>query len=456
MEQGLEKKYGLPTAICMVVGIVVGSGVFFKAETVLQKTGGNMPMGILAWLIVGAIMIVCAYVFSMMATRYEKVSGVVDYAEAVVGKGYAYAVGWFMATLYVPTLVSVLAWVSARYICVLLGWDSSGGACMTIAGVLLCYAHGLNALSPKLAGKFQVAATVAKMVPLALMAVAGTVVGLHSGQLAADFSAVSVTSTASSGGLMASAVAVAFAYEGWILATTINAELKDAKKNLPLALIGGSLIVVAIYIFYYIGVNGAVSTEELMASGEAGAKMAFQRVFGASAGTLVFVLVVVSCLGTLNGLTLASCRGLYALAARKEGPNPELFGQVDAATSMPANSAMASLLFSSIWLLYFFGANLQDPGWFGKFCFDSSELPVITLYAMYAPMFLQFLRKERDLPPVKRFVLPILALAGCGFMVYAAFAGYGVSVVAHYLIVFGAVMLVGGGFYWRGKRRSAS
>ena len=51
MEHGLKRKYGLFTAICMVVGIVMGSGVFFKAQTILQKTGGDMPLGILAWLI---------------------------------------------------------------------------------------------------------------------------------------------------------------------------------------------------------------------------------------------------------------------------------------------------------------------------------------------------------------------------------------------------------------------
>ena len=57
MENGLHKKYGLATAICMVVGIVIGSGVFFKAQTILQKTEGNMSLGIMAWLIGGAIML---------------------------------------------------------------------------------------------------------------------------------------------------------------------------------------------------------------------------------------------------------------------------------------------------------------------------------------------------------------------------------------------------------------
>ena len=54
----------------MGVGIVIGSGVFFKAEKVLQATGGNMPLGILAWLIVGAIMIICSYVFATLATQH--------------------------------------------------------------------------------------------------------------------------------------------------------------------------------------------------------------------------------------------------------------------------------------------------------------------------------------------------------------------------------------------------
>ena len=78
METKLEKKFGLFTAICMVVGIVIGSGVFFKAQTVLQKTEGNMPLGILAWIIGGTIMIICILAFAAMAQRYEKVNGLVD------------------------------------------------------------------------------------------------------------------------------------------------------------------------------------------------------------------------------------------------------------------------------------------------------------------------------------------------------------------------------------------
>ena len=121
MKNELEKKYGLATAICMVVGIVIGSGVFFKAETVLLRTGGNMPAGILAWIFVGMIMVVCSNVFANMANRYDKAANLVDYGEAVLGERYGYNIGWFMATIYTPALVAVLAWVSARYTCALLG-----------------------------------------------------------------------------------------------------------------------------------------------------------------------------------------------------------------------------------------------------------------------------------------------------------------------------------------------
>ena len=115
MSNQLQRKYGLFTAICMVVGIVIGSGVFFKAQTILEKTGGNMPLGILAWVIGGAIMLVCLLTFSFMGQKYEKVSGMVDYAEATVGKKYGFYMGWFAATIYFPGMTSALAWLSARY-----------------------------------------------------------------------------------------------------------------------------------------------------------------------------------------------------------------------------------------------------------------------------------------------------------------------------------------------------
>ena len=440
MDQQLTKKYGLLTAIAMVVGIVIGSGVFFKAEKVLTATGGDLPLGILAWVIGGVIMISCAYTFAVMATRYEYVNGIVDYAEATMGKSYGYYVGWFMTMIYYPTLTSVLAWVSARYTAVLFGWDITGGQCMTIAGFYLIASYALNALSPVLAGKFQVTTTAIKMIPLALMAVVGTVVGLGNGMTVRNFTAV-VTEVNTSTALFTAVVATAFAYEGWIIATSINAELHDSKKNLPKALVGGTFIVMATYILYYVGLAGAVTNETMMANGQESAKLAFETIFGTFAGTLIFVFVIISCLGTLNGLMLACTRGMYSLAARGEGVRPDIYRQIDPITNMPTNSSIFGVLLAGFWLLYFYGANLTAP-WFGFFCFDSSELPIVTIYASYIPIFLMMMKKEADLPTFKRVIMPTIATLGCIFMIIAAIFSHRMAVVA-YLAIFAVIMAVG-------------
>ena len=451
----LTRKYGLITAICMVVGTVIGSGVFFKSQNVLAATGGNTPLGIIAWIVSGLVMLVTALQFASMATKYEKINGVIDYAEATCGKNYSYYMAWFLVNLYYPGMTSVLAWVSARYFGVILGWSIVGPEVMTLAGFFLIGSYTINALSPKLAGKFQVSATVIKLVPIVLMAIVGSIVGLANGTLTHNFTntvSEAVGGTAASG-LFAGIVATIFAYEGWIVATSINAELKNPKKNLPLALIFGSIIVVVAYVLYYIGVAGGATNDVLISEG---ATTAFSNIFGGIGGTILNICIVISCLGTLNGLMVASTRGMYALAARKQGPAHETFGQIDKKTNVASNSSIWGLLICAAWLLYFYGANLTDGGWFGLFNFDSSELPIITIYALYIPMFILWMVKEKGMNPLKRFVLPSIATIACAFMVFAAIYAHGITPylnakaegkfsfpVLFYLIVFGVIMFIG-------------
>lgn len=453
----LTQKYGLATAICMVVGTVIGSGVFFKAQNVLVATGGSMPLGIAAWLITGLLMIICSAQFAVMATKYEKVSGVVDYAEATCGKGYGYYLAWFMVNIYYPGMTSVLAWVSARYFGVLFGWSMVGAEVLALAGFFLVASYAMNALSPKLAGKFQISATIIKLIPITLMAVVGTIAGLLNGTLTTNFSTI-VTETVggtTGSGLFAAIVATVFAYEGWIVATSINAELKNPKKNLPIALVIGSLIVVAAYVLYFIGVAGGASNAVLI---EEGAPTAFINIFGGVGGTLLNICIVISCLGTLNGLMVGATRGMYAIAARGEGPSPNTFGQIDKATNMTTNSSVWGLFVCAAWLIYFYGANLTS-GWFGLFNFDSSELPIVTIYAMYIPIFIAWMKKEKDMGVFKRFVLPSVSLVACLFMVFAAVYAHGITPylaakaeggfsfpVLFYLILFAVVMILGAVF----------
>lgn len=443
--QKLTKKYGLFTAIAMVVGIVIGSGVFYKAQDILVKTSGNLTASILAWLVGGLIMVVCATTFAVMATKYEKVNGIVDYAEATIGGGYAYMLGWFTSTVYLPAMTGVLAWVSARFTVVFLNsvipsFNADpivGPECMVITLVYMVATYGMNALAPKFAGKYQVTTTVIKLIPLVLMGVVGTVVGLTNGTLVQNFTAPAT----SDAGLMplfyTALVSTAFAYEGWIIATSINAEIKDAKRNLPIALTVGSLIVMAICVLYNLGVAGATAMDDLVAGG---ASVAFANIFGGKIGAILNLFVAISCLGTLNGLMLAVTRGTYSLAVRGRGIKPDFFNDIDEKTNMPSNSTIVGLLLTMFWFLYFYAGNLA--GWCGQYGFDSSELPIITIYALYIPIFIRFMVKGKEYGVFKRFVLPILALCGSLFTVYAAIVSHKMGVV-YYLIVFALFMFAG-------------
>jgi len=138
---------------------------------------------------------------------------------------------------------------------------------------------------------------------------------------------------------------------------------------------------------------------------------------------------------------LGCTRCMYALAARGEGPNPAVFSQVDEETNMPTNSAIFALMVIAAWYLYFYCTNLACI-WEGPFVFDSSELPIITVYLMYIPIFIQWIRKEKDQPPIRRFVLPILAICGSVFMVAASILSHGMGCF-WYMIVFVVIMSLG-------------
>lgn len=183
----------------------------------------------------------------------------------------------------------------------------------------------------------------------------------------------------------------------------------------------GTIIVVVVYMLYYIGISGSIKTEELLPNG---ASLAFKTIFGNVAGTILTVFIAVSCLGTLNGLTLACDRGFYSLAARNHGPRPDFLGKLDHATEMPSNASIVALIFNALWLFYFYMANLTDfASYTGKgsiFLFDSTELPLICVYAFYPPLCNAHGQGQRSqrIPPLHHadpFVRRLLPLYLCGY-----------------------------------------
>ena len=463
MENKLEKRYGLLTAISMVIGIVIGSGVFFKAVKVLNLTGGNMGQSLLVIGIVGLIMIACSCAFAALGTKYVKCNGIVDYAEATSGKKYAYYVAWFMSTMYYPIIAATLSWVSARYTTMLFGMEDGGGATCAIGAFYLMASFTINALSPKLAGKLQVSTTAIKLVPLLLMGVVGTIVGLVNGNGIAIFSDNSIIAAGGqNSGILSAVCAFAFSYEGWIIATTINSELKNAKRDLPLALVGGAIFCTLIYSLYVYSMSATMNAEQILEAGDMLPKVAFSNVFGNFAGTLVFVFIIISCLGTTNGVMMGTMRGLYSLSFRTEGKRANILAEVDRSTGMPLKSCIACLGICAFWFLqwqvFFWEGPLVmnktgNPAWL--LGWEADEIVIITLYAFYIPIFIMTMIKEKDFGFVKRIVLPLLGIAASVFMAYCCVVSYG-ELVLSYLVVFALFMLAGVAFYYvkpgRGKK----
>lgn len=454
MENRLEKRYGLFTAISMVIGITIGSGVFFKAVKVLSLTGGHMGQSLLVIGIVGLIMIACSCAFAALGTKYVKCNGLVDYAEATLGKKYAYYVAWFMSTMYYPIIAATLSWVSARYTTMLFGMEDGGGATCAIGTFYLMSSFAINALSPKLAGKIQVSTTVIKLIPLLLMGIVGTVVGLTNGNGIAIFSDSSIIDAGGqNSGILSAVCAFAFSYEGWIIATTINSELKNAKRDLPLALIGGAIFCTLIYSLYVYSMSATMTAEEILEAGDMLPKVAFSNVFGNFAGTLVFVFIIISCLGTTNGVMMGTMRGLYSLSFRTEGKRANILAEVDKSTGMPLKSCIAGLALCAFWFLqwqvFFWEGPLVmnktgNPSWL--FGWEADEIVIITLYAFYIPIFFMMMAKEKDFSFVKRFVLPLFGIAASVFMGYCCIVSYGELVIS-YIAVFALFMLCGVAFY---------
>ena len=229
--------------------------------------------------------------------------------------------------------------------------------------------------------------------------------------------------------------------------------MKEAKRDLPRALVIGTAIIMVIYITYFVGLTGGASVDVLASQGSVAA---FKNLFGTVGSTVLNAFIVVSCLGTLNGLMLASTRSLYSLSVRGEGPRPDTFAQLDPKTNMPSNSGAIALLICGAWFFYFYGANLTENAIFGVFSFDSSELPIITIYALYIPIFVKFIIKEGKKDKFRNIVMPVLAIIASLFMIFVAIYAHGIVKyraaaaegsfafpVLFYLIVFAVIMLIG-------------
>lgn len=432
-----RRKFGLFTAVAMVVGIVIGSGVFKSAGDVLAKAGGSLSIAMLAWGIGGLIIIISTYAFSIVALKKSKKSGIIDFMEEMAGKKTAYLVGWFLNFVYYPILVGILAWLAGSITNTLIGFSTD--LTWPITAVFFVGTYALNIFAPIIAGRWQISATAIKIVPLILIAVVGLIFGLINGTSIESFTVRATNIQLAGTGLAAAVAVTAFAYDGWITALAITQELKDAKKNLSRALIGGSVIIVLLYMLFFIGLSGVISNNEAVAlAGSMDTSvLAAERLFGAFFGPVVSILILVSVLGTLNGLTMGAVRGMFQISAKGVGPSPQTFVKLGK-NDQPLASGLLSFLLSIFWLIIWFG-NFQ--GYWGGFM-DTSVLTIVFLYGSFIIIYIDIMVNFKELNIFKRFIVPTLATIGALYLVFGAFTS-DPSMFLFFSIIVGLFLLVG-------------
>ena len=411
----IKKQYGIWTGIAMVVGIVIGSGVFLKAGGVLKLAGGNLKLSILAWFIGGLIMITSSFCFAVFATKVTKYNGVVDYVEVASNEKIGYSLAWMITSFYYPIVASIVALFAGSYFFKMIGlnigltdWQNFLFAFGIITLVVI-----MNYLSPIIASRFQISATVVKLIPILLIAIGGLFASLIVGN---DYGIINAFKNNAEGYELNFGEAVkktAFAYEGWVCATAINAELKDSTKNLPKALVGGTIAILVFYIVYYVSLSAILGNEANIIQDEKAPIVAFQKMFGTIGGSIFTFFIMISCLGTVNGVTMGCCRGMYTMSCRGQGIAPEKFSKIGKNKNISFLSCIYGygciLLMLLVWYLA-----MQNVWIFGHLG-SMDEIICAIIYAIYITMYIFIMKNFKELNVVKRFILPGLAIIGSLF-----------------------------------------
>ncbi|MDO5779958.1 MAG: APC family permease [Clostridium sp.] len=440
-----KNEYGLFTAITMIVGIVIGSGIFFKSDNILVATGGSIALGVLVFCIAAIAIIFGSLTISQLASRSSQSGGIIAYAEENYNKSLACAFGWFQTFLYFPTLIAVVSWVSGIYICLLFGVEGTLEIQMLIGFAIMAFLFIINTLSAKLGGLFQNASTIIKLLPLFLIAIAGLIFGDVS-----NISLSHVTSMKSVGWITAIAP-IAFSFDGWVVSTSIAHEIKDSKRNLPKALIIAPIFILVMYVLYFVGISIYVGPETIMELGDAHVDLAANSLLGPWGAKIVLVFVIISIMGTINGLTLGMIRLPHSLAKRNMFPNSEFVSKVNEKILMPVNSALVAFLISLVWFIVHyittkFGVLPNS---------DISEISITMSYTLYIILYFKVFQLGRS-GEIKGIwsskINPILAIIGSLIILFGSMGNQLFWIYAGFclLVIISAVL------FWKSKEKVVS
>lgn len=403
------KHYGLLTAISMIVGICVGSGIFFKADDILIYAGGNVALSVLVFCIGAFCVIFGSMTLTELAGRTTKRGGVVGYFEEFVSPASASAIGWFHTWVYLPTIAVIVSWVSGIYTIQLLGLSDSLELQVLLGFIYMTFFFSMNYLSYKIGGRFQNITTVMKLLPLLGIGLLGLFWSSPAPALPAGVEAIAPSNVGWT--WLAALTPTAFAFDGWIVSTTITPEVKNAKRNMPIALIVGPLIVLAVYLIYFLGMVAIVGEEYILSAGDGAVSQMGNAIFGSVGEQVLLFFVLVSILGVLNGVTLGFIRLPQALAAKNMLPKSDKLIHINDKRQLSSGSALLAYGVSVVWMLLHYIT--QYTGILGNG--DVNEIAVVFSYVTYIVLYLRVIKLKKEGIIKNRFlgyIAPVFAIFG--------------------------------------------
>jgi len=420
----------LKDAVALIVGIVVGAGIFKLPAPVAANTGDAGTM-MLAWILGAAISFVGALCYAELASSHPDAGGEYHFLERAFGGDVARLFAWARMTVIASGSIAIFAFVFADYAAQLapLGEYSSS----IYAALLVVVLTGINLVGISAGKTTQNLLTLVECLGLALVIVAG----LMSASTAPAAAPAIAASTQGAFGL--AMVFVLLTYGGWNDAAYLSAEIKDGHRNIPRSLVLGLGIVAALYIVvsyaYYAGLG-----MEALSKSQAPAADLLMRAWGGAGAALISVIVGVAAITSANATILTGARTSYALG--RDWPLFGVLGKWDGAAGVPRNAMLAQAAIALA---------LVALGTWTRRGFETMvdyTAPVFWLFFFLTGMSLFVFRRwePHASRPYRVPLYPVTPLLFCGVCIYMlysslAYTGKGALVGVGVLAV-GAVLVI--------------
>jgi APA family basic amino acid/polyamine antiporter len=355
------RQIGLYAAVCITVGNIIGSGIFRSPHTVAQYLE-SLPLVVVAWVLGGALSLCGSLALAELAVARPKTGGLYVFIREGFGDAPGFAFGWANLWVIKPTLIAAIISVFALYFCQALGMAEAMRLPVGIGAILLL--TFVNWLGVREGVRTQTLFTTLKVLGVGALCVCAFALP-HAGPGAEAIAAVAATTDAAPTpsifiALVLAMIPILFAYDGWTDVTYVAGEVKDPRRTLPVAILGGTLLVVAVYVLTNLAYYAVLTPREVAAIAPVGSET-IGRILGDWGRQALAVLVAVSTFGTANGSILTGPRVTQAMAA--DGLLWKPLAALDPKRATPALALWLQAGLSCVWL-WAAGSFEDVSGWF--------------------------------------------------------------------------------------------